>query len=101
MPMEREAYEELLNELNNPDLDHTRRTEILTDLRNDYNTVHTEFTELTQANEKLTASNNDLLEANSKLFRQAGFYTKEDKNKVEKKAISETITLEDLEKNAV
>jgi len=99
MPMPREDHENLLNELLLPDLEHTRRTEILQLLRNDYGTVLTDFDGLTQTKDKLQKENSDLVVSNSMLFRQIGI--KDDPNKQKKeedKNFSETITLEALEK---
>lgn len=99
MPMERDAHENLLNELNNPELTHERRTEILQELRTDYTKVLTDFEEITASNDKLKATNDDLVIANSKMFRELGY--KADTNKQEElkeKEFSETVTIEDLEK---
>lgn len=99
MPMDKEEYENLLTELLNADLEQSRRTEILQLLRTDYNTVHNDFSELTASNEKLTAKNDDLVHANSMLFRKAGIEgSPERKQEEEKKTFSETITIEDIEK---
>lgn len=102
MPMEHEKYEALMNELNNPDLEHARRTDILQELRADYTSVHTDFETLTKTNEDFKKKNDDLVHANSKLFRQAGFLDREDREKQqeeEQKSFSETVTLSDLVKD--
>lgn len=96
MPLPYEEYESLITELNNPELEHTRRVEILSDLRNDYTAVHADFTNLTSTNEKLKSEKYDLLEANSQLFRKAGFNTEDKKKEEAVKERSETITLEEL-----
>lgn len=100
MPMERDAHENLLNELLTPNLEQTRRTEILQELRADYVTVLTDFSTLTDSNSQLQTDNSDLVVANSKLFRQLGVVGGDEhfKKKEEKKNFSETITLETLEK---
>ena len=99
MPMEREQYEELLTELNRPELEHSRRTEILQELRADYSGVLTDFETNSKTIEKLKTDNDDLVLSNSKLFRQAGIFDKEDDNKeVEKKEFSETVTVSQIEK---
>lgn len=97
MPMSREDHESLLNELIVPDLEHSRRTEILTALRNDHGTTHAEFTELTQTREKLQKDNQDLIISNSKLFRQIGLTDTGKQEEVQKNK-AETITIEDFEK---
>lgn len=100
MPMERDKHENLLNELLNPELEQSRRTEILQELRVDYGTVLTDFSTLTTDSEKLRKDNADLVVANSKLFRQVGITdnNSEEKKKQEEKTLSETITIEQLEK---
>lgn len=100
MPMDKEEYEKRLNELVNPELEHSRRTEILQELRVDYTTVHTDFDDLTKTTTKLQKYNSDLVISNSQLFRQlgtAGDPKKEEE--VEQKEFSETVTLEQLEKS--
>ena len=95
--MEREKYESLLNELLDGDLEHSRRTEILQELRNDHNSGREGIKELSQNNERLQRDNNDLIVSNSKLFRQAGVVGQEEEEKVEQKEFSETVTIEQLE----
>ncbi len=100
-PMKREDHEALLNELLTPDLEHTRRTEILQLLRTDYGTVHADFDDLTKTKAKLEKDNSDLVVSNSMLFRQVGI--KDDlasKKKDDQKTFSESVTLESLEKQA-
>ena len=96
MPMERENHEAILNELLNPEIEQSRRTELLQELRVDYGTVITEHTELTQSNERLQSDNSDLVISNSKLFRQIGITDKKDEEEVKEKEFSETVTLESL-----
>lgn len=99
MPMSKEDHEKLLTELLTPDLEQSRRTEILQELRTDYGTVHVDFDNLTTSNTKLQANNDDLIVSNSKLFRQLGIVggNEEMKKQEEQKTFSETITLESLE----
>lgn len=97
MPMERENHENLLNELNDPELTHERRTEILQQLRTDYDGVHNDFNDLTSSNEKLKGTNDDLVIANSKMFREMGYTSDEKKEEQEEKDFSETVTIEGLE----
>lgn len=96
MPMERDNHEAILNELLNPEIEQSRRTELLQELRVDYGTVITDYTELTQSNEKLQADNSDLVVSNSKLFRQIGLTDADGKEEVKEKEFSETVTLEKL-----
>lgn len=99
MPMPRDDHEKLLNELLIPELEHSRRTEILQLLRTDYGTVLTDFDGLTQKTTKLQAENSDLVVSNSKLFRQIGILGDDTKKKEQdQKSFSETVTLEALEK---
>lgn len=96
MPMEREKHESILNELLNPEIEQSRRTELLQELRVDYGSVITDYTELKQSNEKLQADNSDLVVSNSKLFRQIGLTNTNEKEEVKEKEFSETVTLEGL-----
>jgi hypothetical protein len=99
MPMERDVHEKLLSELLTADLEHSRRTEILQELRADYSNVLGDFENLNKSSEKLQKDNDDLVRANSMLFRQAGIYDKEDKKEEQQqKDFSETITLEQIER---
>ena len=96
MPMERDKHEAILNELLNPEIEQSRRTELLQELRVDYGSVITDYTELKQSNEKLQADNSDLVVSNSKLFRQIGLTDTNEKEEVKEKEFSETVTLENL-----
>lgn len=96
MPMDRETHEAILNELLNPEIEQSRRTELLQELRVDYGSVITDHSELTQSNEKLQADNSDLVISNSKLFRQIGITDQKDNEEVKEKEFSETVTLEGL-----
>jgi hypothetical protein len=99
MPMIRDDHENLLNELVVPDLEQSRRTEILGLLRNDYTSVLTDFEVLEKSNDKFQKDNNDLIISNSQLFRQAGIVGNTEKQEeIKEKEFSETITLESLEK---
>lgn len=96
-PMERESHESLLNELLTPDLETSRKTDILQQLRADYSNVLGDFDSITKNNEKLQADNSDLIISNSKLFRSQGIVGGEQKKEVESKEFSETVTIEQLE----
>ena len=99
MVMKKDEHESLLNELIDPELEQSRRTEILQLLRNDYNTVIAEHEEMTANIDKLQKDNSDLVLSNSKLFRQIGILGDTEKEEeLEQKEFSETITIEELEK---
>lgn len=101
MPMSKEEYENLLNELNNPELEHSRRTDLLQTLRTDYTSVLTDFEDFTSKVEKLEKDNKELVVSNSQLFRQVGIIGDPKlEEKEEQKEFSETVTLEQLEQNA-
>lgn len=51
--MKRDEHENLLNELLNPEIEHSRRTEILQLLRVDHSTGHADYEEIHRSNEKL------------------------------------------------
>jgi hypothetical protein len=98
MPMTRDEHEALLNELNNPELDHSRRTDILQLLRTQHTTDLTDFDGLTKTNQSLKKDNDDLVLSNSKLFRQVGIVGTDKEKEEEHKEFSQTITIEDLER---
>jgi Phi29 scaffolding protein len=98
--MSREEHENLLNELLNPELEVSRRTEILQQIRVDHVTGHSDYEEITKTSSKLQRDNDDLIISNSKLFRQLGTVggNEEQKQQEQVKEFSETVTLEALEK---
>lgn len=98
--LDAERHEEILTLLNNPDIEQSVKVDLLTELRTGFTDGTNQITELSQNVEKLTSTNNDLLHANSKLFRQVGIQGKdeEQQKEEEEKTFSETITLEQLEK---
>lgn len=98
MPMDREKHEEILSKLLDSELPTSERTELLQNLRVDYQEVTTDFQGLTETKEKLEKDNSDLVLSNSKLFRQIGINSDEGlKEKENEKEFSETVTLESLE----
>jgi len=97
--MSRDEHEALLNELLNPEIDHSRRTDILQQIRVDHVTAHSEVEDLTKTNSKYRQDNDDLIVSNSKLFRQLGVTGTKEEPEVKAKEFSETINIEDLEKN--
>jgi hypothetical protein len=96
--MKRDEHENLLNELLNPEIEHSRRTEILQLLRVDHSTGHADYDEINRSNEKLKTDNQDLIVSNSKLFRQIGVVGTEKEKEEEKKDFSETVTIEQIER---
>lgn len=98
MPLTREEHEAILNDLLNPELEQSRRTELLQNLRVDYGAVITEHTENAERIKKLTEDNGDLVVSNSKLFRQIGITGTESEKEVEKKEFSQTVRISDFEK---
>lgn len=100
MRLSREERENLLGELLNPELDHTRRSEILQNLRVSLDTADTEIEEYTKTATKLKADNEDLIISNSKLFRQLGVVgaPESQKEEAKEKEFSESVTIESLEK---
>lgn len=96
--MEKEKFEEMLSELLTPDLEQSRKSEILQEFRTNYNATISGVTEIVEQNKKLVHDNDDLVVANSKLFRQLGVTSTDGENEqVDEKEFSETVTLEDLE----
>lgn len=96
--MEREKHEQLLNELLNSELDISRKTEILQELRVDHVTGHSKFEEITTSHTKLQRDNDDLVISNSKLFRQLGVTTSTQEKEIEQEEKNKKITIEDLER---
>lgn len=98
MPMSREEHETLLTELLNPEIDHSRRTDILQQIRVDHVSAHNEVEDLTKANTKFKTDNDDLIVSNSKLFRELGFTGNTKPPEEKKKEFSETVTIEEIER---
>lgn len=97
MYMERDKHEEILNQLLDPALEQSVRTELLQSLRVDYSNVTTNIDERNSIVEKLTSDNSDLIVSNSKLFRQIGIVGSEKEEEVVQKEFSEEVTIESLE----
>ena len=100
MPMAKDKHEEILGKLLNPELAQSERTDLLQELRADYGSVLSDDETHRASLEKYKSENDDLVKANSKLFRQVGRDTEDDKIEDEKKTISETITIEQIERGA-
>lgn len=100
MPLNREDHEKLLVDLLNPELEQATKTDILSQLRDNYTGFTTEHETIVSEKEKLKNDNADLVVANSKLFRQTGVMSEggQKKKEDEKQTFSETIKLSDIEK---
>lgn len=96
MPMSRDDHEKILVELNNPELEHSKRVEYLQNLRLDYNTVLTDDEKQRAELAELSKEKNDLVLSNSKLFRQLKVEDNTDNKQEEKKTFSQTVTIEKL-----
>lgn len=96
MPMSRDEYEERLSKLNNPELTHTERTELLQELRADYSGVLDDHQAFESNISKLEKDNQDLLMSNSKLFRSLSIEDKSEDNKKNDREFEETVTLTQL-----
>lgn len=96
MPMSREEYEELLGKLNNAELPHSERTELLQTLRADYSNVIGDHEKMSADIEKIQKDNADLVLSNSKLFREVGLKSDPKDTEPDEKEFSETITLENI-----
>lgn len=101
MPMEYEKFEGYVNELLDPELDHARKTEILTDIKTSHSNDIKVDSEKDQKIADLDKKRLDLLDANSKLFRQiptSHEQTDLEKQKQVQSERSKTLTISDLEK---
>lgn len=100
MAFSHEEHEALLSKLNDPELSAEDRTEVLTNLRNNYSSSLESQETLTETNDKLKNSNDDLIRANAKLFNETGaFLGRDDLDDPEEdeQTVSETVRLEDME----
>ena len=93
MVMEVERHETILNRLNDPELEHNERTELLTELRADFTATVTDLSEQTKSVQDLKKEKDDLIQSHSQLFRQLGALNTEDKLK---DIVAQPITMKDL-----
>lgn len=70
MALSHERHEEILTSLNDPELSHSDRAELLTELRSDYTSVLDTMSEFEKTTATLQKEREDLLHANSIYFRQ-------------------------------
>lgn len=94
----KDEHEALLNELLDGNIDQTRKTEILQELRTEHTAIREGVQSLEESNEKYEKNNNDLITSNSQLFRQLGYLDNENQKppEEESKEFSETVTVDDL-----
>jgi regulator of replication initiation timing len=91
--LEREKFEALLNELHG-EPEHSRKTEILQELRANQSNAYGVVGDYEKKVERLERDNNDLVLSNSKLFRQLSIDNPEPKPEEKQKQFSETVTIE-------
>ncbi|UTC25170.1 scaffolding protein [Cytobacillus phage Bfsp1] len=98
--MSRDDHDALLNELLTPDLEHSRKSEILQQLRVHDSTFNAEYEEVSKTRDTLQKKHDDLVVSNSQLFRQLGDQnvSSQRQEELEQQSLSESITIESLEK---
>ncbi|ALH46477.1 head scaffolding protein [Bacillus phage VMY22] len=86
----RERHEEILNSLNDPELSHTDRAELLGELRSGHTEGMTTIQTNTSHISDLEKENTDLVKLNSKMFREQGIVTQvnDDDERVDSEALS-------------
>lgn len=95
--MDKDTHEGLLNELLDKDLDHSRKAEILQELRTHHTAVTDGVTQLEESNAKYQKDNDDLTVSNSKLFRELGVVGNGgEETQVDQKEFSEEVTIDDI-----
>lgn len=95
--MDKDTHEGMLNELLDKDLDHSRKAEILQELRTHHTAVSEGVTQLEESNSKYQKDNDDLTVSNSKLFRELGVVGNGgEETKVDEKEFSEEVTIDDI-----
>lgn len=97
--MERDQFENYMNELLTNELTSERVLDIVTEVKNEYNSLVTINSEQSSEISKLMERNADLVATNGKLFLQIGKVENNEEKENEEKEIefSEKITIEDLE----
>lgn len=101
MPIELEKYLELTGKLANPEISVAERTQIVMELTEDYKTVHDDFKKLNDERDTLKSQVADITQGHSILMQKLGMTVTETEEVMKEKELSETITLEDLEKGMV
>jgi hypothetical protein len=100
MPMTRDEHESFLTDLLNPEIEQSKKSEILQNLRVDYGKVLADHEDLNKKVGEQDHAIRDLTLANSKLFRDLGVQDRDPKEleKDQEKTFSETVRIEDFEK---
>lgn len=93
MVMEVDRHETILNRLNDPEITHNERTELLTELRADFTNVVTDLNEQTKSIKDLEKEKTDLVQAHSQLFRERG--TKNTADNL-KEIVTQPVNIKDL-----
>ena len=93
MVMEVERHETILNRLNDPEITHNERTELLTELRADFTGVVTDLSEQTKTIKDLEKEKTDLVQAHSQLFRERGVNNAKDNLK---DIVAQPVNIKDL-----
>ena len=93
MVMEVERHETILNRLNDPELTHNERTELLTELRADFTGVVNKHSEQTKSIKDLEKEKTDLVQAHSQLFRERGVNNAKDNLK---DIVAQPVNIKDL-----
>lgn len=98
MPMSRDDHEALLNELAGGEVPEQRKFEILALLRTDNVNDHEHFEKTNARLDRYKKDNEDLVVANSQLFRLQGQIEKDKENQSQQQeqTFSETVTIDSL-----
>lgn len=97
MPMPKDAYLKLIHELGDPETTVARRTEILLDISEDYETVWKEHDEFVSSGEQQTKQIQDLTHAYSVALRKTGASVLSHQQDEKIQLEAETITLDMIE----
>lgn len=100
MLMDREKYDQLIQELSSEGLNGGRKVIILDEIRMDYNRMLDHMEELSTANAALQVETDELAKVNVKLFKDVGreVYGVKGVETPKVKTFSEAVTLESIEK---
>lgn len=93
MVMEVDRHETILNRLNDPEITHNERTELLTELRADFTGVVNDLSEQTKSIKDLEKEKTDLVQAHSQLFRERGVNNAKDNLK---DIVAQPVNIKDL-----
>lgn len=96
--MEMKQYLDLTAELANPETLVARRTEILTELTEDYKETTETVSNLSNEKEEMDKQIKDLTHSHSIMFRKLGMQTTQVEEEVKQQEYAETINLNMIEK---